>query len=209
MPRTSTDAATDDVLSTSERVYSWPARFYHWTVATLVIATIPIGFIMADRGEVKMPDGPEKAAFEATTNTMYSSHKLIGLVILALMLARITYRLTRGAPRSEPSLPGWQKGLSHAVHWSLYLLLILVPIGGYVGIMYYGATDIFGVKLPNFVTPNEPLSERIFKLHGLGATIIIGLITLHLAGAAYHGLVKGDGVVRRMWPGTTDPDAKV
>ena len=188
-------------LTTGERVYSPTARFFHWTVATLVLATAPIGYIMVDREDVKMDDGPAKVAFEATTNTMFSTHKAIGVAILLLMIGRWVYRLSHGAPRSEPSLPGWQKGLSHAVHWSLYLLLLAVPIGGYLGIAYGGYLDVFGVHLPSFgIGKNDALAESIFKVHGTAATIVLGLVAVHLAGSAYHGLVKGDGVVARMWP---------
>jgi cytochrome b561 len=188
-------------LVTEERVYSPVARFFHWAVATLVLVTAPIGFMMADRMDVKIADEAAKAAFEATTNAMYSWHKLIGVTILLLMIGRWTYRLVHGAPRSEPSLTAAQKGVSHAVHWSLYVLLLAVPIGGYLGIAYGGYLDVFGVRLPSFgIAQNEKLSESVLQLHGTAATILLGFVALHLAGSAYHSLVKGDGVVARMWP---------
>jgi cytochrome b561 len=189
MPRTDARPAA----TAAPLVYSPVARALHWTVALLVIITAPIGYIMADRGA--------RDIWDATTNQMYSTHKLIGLVILSLMIARWTYRLTHGAPASEPTLTSWQKGLSHAVHWSMYLLLLAVPIGGYLGIAYYPALDVFGVKIPGLVTPNEDLAKQIFKLHGAAATILLGLVGLHLGGAMYHAFVKGDGVLARMWPG--------
>ncbi len=202
MPRSET---VPDLNTTGERVYSPVARFFHWTVALLVLVTAPIGFVMVDREDVKIADETAKAAFEATTNAMFSWHKLIGITILLLMIGRWAYRLMHGAPRSEPSLPGWQKGLSHAVHWSLYVLLLAVPIGGYLGIAYGGYLDVFGVHLPGFGLPkDEKLAETIFKLHGTAATIVLGLIAVHLAGSAYHAFVKSDGVVARMWPSSTD-----
>lgn len=201
MPRS--DARNTPRPLDQPEVYSPIARAFHWSVAALVIITAPIGFIMVDREAAaeKMADGAEKAAFEATTNTMFSSHKLIGIVILTLMLARWAYRLTHGAPRSVPTIAAWQKGLSHAVHWSLYLLLVFVPIGGYLGIAYGGYLDVFGIHLPGFgIAKDEKLSELIFKLHGWGATVILGLVALHFAGAAYHTFGAGDGVLQRMWP---------
>ena len=144
-----------------------------------------------------------KAAFEATTNTMYSWHKLIGVLILTLMIARWTYRLTQGAPKSEPTLTPLQKGVSHAVHWSLYVLLLGVPIGGYLGIALYPALDVFGMKFPSFgIASDEKLAETVFKLHGWGATILLALVALHISGGLFHLFVKGDGVMARMWPGS-------
>lgn len=197
MPRADTSPnsnASKSIQPSAPLVYSPTARAFHWTVALLVLITAPIGFIMADRGA--------RNIWDATTNQLYSSHKLIGLIILALMIARLTYRLLHGAPASEPSLTSAQKGVSHAVHWTLYLLLIAVPVGGYLGISYYPALDVFGFKVPGLVTPNEAMAKEVFKMHALGALVLLGLIGLHLAGSAYHALVKCDGVLARMWPGS-------
>ncbi len=191
MPRS--DAATAKQSRFEPLVYSPAARAFHWSIAALVLITIPIGFIMTDRGE--------RNIWDATTNNLYSAHKLIGLVILTLMIGRWIYRLSHGAPASAPTLLSWQKGLSHAVHWSLYLLLILVPVGGYLGISYYPALDIFGVKLPGIVTPNEDTAKLIFKLHAAGATVVAGLIGLHLAGVVFHSFIQKDAILARMWPG--------
>ena len=189
MPRTETQTSA----VAKPLVYSPVARAFHWTVALLVIITAPIGFVMADRAAHDI--------FDATTDTMYSTHKLIGLTILALMIARLAYRLTQGAPPSEPTLASWQKGLSHAVHWTLYLLLIAVPIGGYLGISYGDYLDIFGVKIPGLVAKNEDMSKVIFKLHALGATVLLALVALHLAAVFHHAFNLCDGVLARMWPG--------
>jgi cytochrome b561 len=174
-----------------ELVYSPVARMFHWTVAALVLITAPIGFIMADRGRADI--------WDATTNTLYSTHKLIGLIILTLMIARWIYRLTHGAPPSYAGLTPAQKGMSHAVHWSLYVLLVAVPIGGWLGISYYPALDIFGFKVPGLVTPNEETAKQVLAAHGIGACVLLTLVGLHLAGAAYHALIKSDGVLGRMW----------
>jgi cytochrome b561 len=192
MPRS--DALPHSSIKHKQLVYSPVARALHWTIAALVLITAPIGFIMTDRGE--------RNIWDATTNNMYSTHKLIGLFILALMVGRWVYRLSHGAPPSEPTLTPAQKGLSHAVHWSLYVLLIAVPIGGFLGISYFPALDIFGVKLPALVSPNEDLAKQIFKIHGFAATVLLGLVVLHIAAALYHGFVKSDGVLARMWPGS-------
>jgi len=197
----SENAAAGETLT-----YSAPARFLHWSVAALVIAALPLGFIIADRYETNVPDGPGKAQFEATTELLSSSHKLIGLIILALMVLRLGYRLINGAPRPEPTLAGWEKGLSHAVHWALYLLLIVVPIGGYLGISYGDYLTIFGVKIPGLIAlhdgdNHDKISEMIFKYHGIGATVIMWLAGFHIVAALYHRLVKKDAVVARMAPG--------
>ena len=191
MPRT--DASPKTYPRSPALVYSPVARGLHWSVAVLVLVTAPIGLIMADRGA--------RDIWDATTNNLYSMHKLIGLTILALMIARLAYRVSHGAPPPEPTLTPVEKGVSTVVHWAIYLMLFAVPIGGYLGISYYPALDIFGVKVPGLVTPNEDTAKAVFKLHGLGAFVLLGLVALHIGAALMHGFVKKDGVLGRMIPG--------
>lgn len=175
--------------------YSAVAKFFHWTVAALVIVTIPIGLVMAERGRADL--------FDATTNNLYSTHKLIGLTILTLMVARLLYRLTAGAPPPSPTLSTAQRLVSSSVHWLFYVLLIATAIGGWLGISYFGALDAFGIKIPALVDKNEDMAKQIFVIHAIAAYTIIGLIGLHLAGALFHLIVARDGVFGRMWPGSS------
>lgn len=190
MPRTDTRMPP---RSRAHLTYAPTARLLHWSIAALVLITAPIGFIMADRGA--------RNIWDATTNTLYSSHKLIGLIILALMIVRIVYRLTQGAPEPEPTLTPVEKGVSEGVHWVMYVLLLAVPIGGYLGIAYYPALDVFGVKVPGVVTPNEDMAKIIFNLHSYAAIALLGLIAMHIGAALMHAFVKKDGVLSRMIPG--------
>jgi cytochrome b561 len=174
--------------------YSATAKFFHWTVALLVLVTVPIGVVMVARGQANI--------WDATTNALYSSHKLIGLAILALMVGRIAYRLAAGAPPPSPALSPAQRIVSSGVHGLLYVLLVGVAIGGWLGISYFGALDAFGIKIPSLfgVAKNEELAKQVFAIHAVGGLTIAGLVLLHVSGALYH-LIKRDGVFLRMWPG--------
>ena len=72
-------------------------------------------------------------------------------------------------PTSRPSRPG-RRAPSHATHWLLYLLLIAVPIGGWLGVSYYGARDVFGLfSLPALTAENQDTATKVFYYHFLGA----------------------------------------
>lgn len=185
-------------------VYSAAARHYHWWVAALILVQIPIGFYMVYRGNemvgVNDKGEPVKGVWDALTGTLYSSHKAIGILIFLIVLLRLGYRLTQGAPRPDPSVPAALTGISHLVHWSIYLLLIVVPIGGYLGISYGNYLDVFGIPLPALVPENKDMSEEIFEYHELGAKILLGLVAIHIGAALYHRFVRRDRVVERMLP---------
>jgi cytochrome b561 len=187
--------------------YTPTARALHWFVALLIFIQLPLGIYMSYRGN-EMPwvnDKGEamKGVFDDLTGYLYSSHKLIGLIMLALVVLRLAYRLTRGAPRPDPTVPRAFIGISHMVHWSLYLLLLAVPVLGYLAISYGDYLDVFGVHLPAVVAKNENMSKEVFGWHEIGAFLIIGFVTLHILAAIYHRFIRGDRVVERMLPKRT------
>src|SRR3974390_158501 len=87
-------------------VYTPLARRLHWWTVLLLAVQIPMGLYMTYRGGVlKLSD--------AVTDRLYSSHKLLGLLIFLLVAARLGYRLTHATPADEPTLLWWQKGAAH------------------------------------------------------------------------------------------------
>lgn len=189
-------------------VYAPAARRYHWLVAFLILIQFPIAFYMTYRG-YQMPAGVDDAGaakfgvWDEVTNTLYSSHKLIGIIIFSVVLLRLAYRLMNGAPRPDPSVPSAMIGISHGVHWSIYLLLLAVPIGGYIGTSYYGALNVFGIPFPAVTEKDQKFSETVMEYHELAAIILLSLVALHIAASIYHRFVRKDRVVERMLPKRT------
>jgi cytochrome b561 len=171
--------------------YSVAARRFHWWTVAFLAVQIPIGLAMVYRGK-------GLNVWDALTNWLYSTHKLLGLIILCVVVARLSYRLTKGAPADEPTLEPWQKGVSHATHWLLYLLLIVVPIGGYIGISLFPALDVHGFTLPAVASPDQQAAERVLFWHMVGAFTIVALAGMHVAAALFHYLIRKDGVLQRM-----------
>jgi cytochrome b561 len=184
-----------DIRGASAQVttYSTTARRFHWWTVAFLAVQIPVGLYMAYRGNTLN-------VWDGLTNALYSSHKLLGITILVLVLARLIYRLSHGAPPDEPTLTWWQKGAAHLNHWGLYLMLLVVPIMGYVGISLYPALDIFGLfSLPGIVAPNQDAAARVLYWHWVGAVAIVLLVGMHVGAALFHYLIRRDGVLQRMW----------
>lgn len=185
-------------------VYAPAARRFHWLVAFLVILQFPVGWYMMYRSE-EMPGVNDKGetvkgVWDGITDLFFSSHKTIGLTILLLMVLRLGYRLTHGAPKSDPSVPAALTGLGHLTHWALYLLLLAVPVLGYIGISYGNYLDVFGVHLPAVTIEDKKMSEEFFDYHHAGAIAVFAFAALHIVGALFHKLVRKDRVVERMLP---------
>jgi cytochrome b561 len=178
----------------ADLVYAPMARALHWLTVVAVAIMIPAGLYMVRRGNA--------TNFDATTNTLYATHKLAGFLVLWLVVARLVYRFTQGAPADEPTLAWWQKAAAHATHWGLYLLLLAVPMFGWLGASLYGARDtIIGVDLPAITVVNQDAAARAFATHYWAAMAMLALIAMHVGAAILHHFILGDGVLRRMLPG--------
>jgi cytochrome b561 len=177
-----------------EATYSTAARHFHWWTVALLAIQVPIGLYMVYRGAA--------TNFDALTGTLYDTHKSLGLLILALVVARLAYRLVHGGPGDEPTIAWWQKAASHATHWSLYLLLILVPLVGWLGISLYGARSVFGIAtIPPLAAENSEAAKTVLMLHRYLALLTVALIAMHVGAAVVlHYLIRGDGVLARMLP---------
>lgn len=195
MPRNdaaSTTKAPPQAVKPIVEVYSPAARMFHWITVALIALQVPIGFYMVYRGATLN-------IWDGLTNNLYSSHKLIGFIILWLMLARLYYRLSRGAPADEPTIEPWQKVVSHITHWAIYVLLILVPIGGWIGVSAYPATSIFELfSLPSIWSEDKKFAEMILAYHSQAAIVLCLLIAMHVGAALFHHLIRKDNVLRRM-----------
>ena len=175
-------------------LYSRTARFFHWSIVALIVVQAPLGVYMAYRGNTL-------EIWDALTGGLYTSHKLIGVTILVVVLCRLAYRLTHGTPADEPTIEPWQKIASHLNHWGMYVLLLCVPVAGYIGISLYPALDILGLfSLPGVVEPNREASATAFLVHRLLGRLLVLLVAIHVAAALFHYFIRKDNVLARMLP---------
>jgi cytochrome b561 len=168
------------------------SKLLHWVIAACVLITIPVAFWMSNTSN------------EALANNLFNLHKSIGALILVLMVLRVINRFVSGAPAPESNLEPWQRTVSSAVHGLLYVLLLLMPIVGYLANSAYGAgtpTPFFGLfSIPPIIGPNEALSERLFALHRYTGWLVTFLVVMHVGAALFHYFTRRDGVLQRMLP---------
>jgi cytochrome b561 len=175
-------------------IYKRTARVLHWVTVALVAVQLPVGLYMTYRGNTLN-------VWDKVTGGLYNGHKVIGVTILLVVLWRLAYRLTRGAPANEPTIEPWQQFASHLNHWGMYILLICAPFAGYIGISLFPALDIFGLfSLPGVVAPDKEAAKTAFAVHKLLVVLLVLLIAVHVAAALFHYFVRKDNVLGRMIP---------
>jgi cytochrome b561 len=83
----------------------------------------------------------------------------------------------------------------------MYGLLLAIPIGGWVGISMFGATNVFGLfDLPSIAAQNQETAKLVFFFHKVGAILLVLAIAAHIGAAIFHHFIRKDGVLRRMLP---------
>lgn len=164
--------------------WSLSSRIFHWISVLLLITT----WVMIELNE------------DATDFTYLDLHKAFGLSVLFWTIGRLINRLVTKAPADVP-MPKWQAKLSHLTHLVLYLLLIAMPLVGWLSSMYSGDdVNMFGLfHIPAFVAENADLSTTLEKVHkDIIWTILLVFTGLHILGALYHQFIKKDNLLRRM-----------
>jgi cytochrome b561 len=187
--------------------YDRLARLLHWTTVVLILLLALTGVAMTREL------APESwlARLRAPL-PLYDLHKTMGLLVLLLVLVRLVNRVLRGIPPSDPTLPGWQQRIAEFVHGWMYLLLVLVPVLGWLGISLFPALRLFGVvDVPGLAAPDRALSAGVLLAHAIAAFTLLALVGLHIAAALHHHFVRRDGLLRRMMPpsdGQPDRDSR-
>ncbi|WP_282096082.1 cytochrome b [Epibacterium ulvae] len=167
------------------------ARLMHWGMAVLVVGMVAIGFVMIQKG---LP--------RPVQNFLFITHKNLGVLMLVLIVVRMAYRWLRPPALAPVALPPVQRMAAHLSHLGLYLLLLIMPLAGYIRVRAGGFPIEFldRLDLPTLVPRSKELAAAAKAVHYYGSYALAGLILLHIAAAAYHGLIKRDGVMARMWP---------
>jgi cytochrome b561 len=169
--------------------YSLPLIGLHWLTLLLIIAAYVLASLLED-----MTLSPLKLQ-------LYSWHKWVGISVLFLLPLRLLSRFVDHFDHRF-QLTALEVKASSAVHGLLYLLLIAVPMFGWLHSSAAGFSVVwFGVlPLPDMVGKDKALAEIFKELHEGSVNLLVTLVVLHAAAALYHHHIRRDGVLARMVP---------
>jgi cytochrome b561 len=162
-------------------------RTLHWLTAAAVLVLLPLGLWLG----LSRPS--------LSTIWLYSLHKALGLLVLALVLLRLLWHRLSPPPAPLPGDRPWQGRLARAVHRAFYAVLILMPLAGWAGSSATGIDTVLpgGLVVPPIAPVSAALETVFFALHTVLAAVLAGLVALHLAGVVRR-VRSGDGTLRRM-----------
>lgn len=151
----------------------------HWLVAVLMGSQFLLSDgISAAWRAFRQAGAGSASGLAPVAGTLAWEHIIVGVLVLAFAVWRIAARLSRGAPGPAQGETALQVLASKVVHLGLYAVMVGLPVTGLLA--WYGQITTMG------------------DLHLLAKTAFIGLVALHVAGAAYNQWVLRNGLIGRM-----------
>ena len=182
--------------------YSKLAVVLHWLIAIGIFLNLKIGLGFDD-----LPKDKAAAAF--------ALHESIGISVLGLALLRLLWRIGHTPPAPLPSLKPLERRVSLGIHHLLYLLIVLIPLSGWLAASAHKDADghpmvLFGTvpwfNIPGFSHFADPARHQAHELlgsvHSACAWVLMGALVLHVAGALKHQFIGHEKMFQRMWFGS-------
>lgn len=170
--------------------YGWLSIGLHWVMLLLLVAVYACMELRSS-----FPKGSE------LREGLKTWHFMLGLSVLVLVSVRLMARFMGTTPIEQAGTPQWQKVLARLTYFALYVLMIGMPILGWVILSADGRSiPFFGLQLPPLVGESETVAEWAEEIHETAGTAGYFLVGLHAAAALFHHYVMRDNTLRRMLP---------
>lgn len=184
------------IRNTHDR-FGFLARLFHWLIFLLLIGSFSLAWSMGG------PLSPEKLK-------LISWHKWVGVTVFLVVILRLGWRIANRTPETPPGTPGWQRVAAGISHFLLYLILIALPVTGWVMSSAFNLPVVYLglIYLPGPFAGNEAVGETLEIVHEWLANVLLFLVAVHVLAALYHHLILKDDILRRMlpWPSRLKAD---
>jgi cytochrome b561 len=179
--------------------WGFPARLLHWLIATIIIGMLGLGFYTAEIvTDVYQQFG------------LVQIHKSWGFVVFCLVVIRVIWRLVNPSPDMPEHMPAHERALAHIGHYGLYVLMIVMPLSGWLMAsaselqeMYNIRNMVFGLfEMPDPIVPGDKALEEFFAtVHFWSAIAMLVFLVAHIGAALKHHFIDKDTILRRMVKG--------
>lgn len=172
------------------------ARLLHWVIALFIFAAMISGFIILNLV-------PEVDWHRTWWQTLMPLHKSFGIIALALSVARVLWAIAERTPRAPESLTPFERVSAKAAHYSLYVLILIVPLTGWASSSAVGApTRVFDlIPIPFLVEKTKANADFFYSAHEYLSYLITAIVLAHTGAALWHHFVKRDDVLMKIIKG--------
>lgn len=168
----------------------WPTavRLFHW---------LSVVFLLVIFALITLHENTDGAG-----GLYISLHKAFGICFFFWMVVRLANRVLHKHQQPKPiSAPRWQQLSASLVHSFLYVVLLMMPLTGFLMTQFAGRpTNMFGwFEIPLMLMPDREIGRILNQLHtDLIWTALVLLTVSHVGAALYHQFFKKDATLKRM-----------
>jgi len=139
--------------------------------------------------------------------TLTQWHKSFGITVLFLSVVRVIWRFTHQPPALPVGTPRFESMASHATHMLMYLLMVVIPLSGWVFVsvsplnletLLFGVIPWPHISFFSSLSDKEVLAAQAGLVHMWLANTLLLLALLHVCAAFFHQIVQRDGLLSRM-----------
>ncbi|MFC0400401.1 cytochrome b [Paraburkholderia rhizosphaerae] len=177
-------------MKSSAARYGSIAQFLHWATAIVVLVAFIYG-----------PGGSEQRVYSSMHEFDRRLHETLGLCVFALTLIRLLWRLLDTRPE-KPQIPRWMAGMATSIQWTLYLLLLALPLTAVTGAWLEGhpLTLISGHEIAPLLGTSHQAGAALASVHKWLGDAIMWVAGIHAFAALFHHLFLKDDVLISMLP---------
>lgn len=164
-------------------------RLLHWLIAILILGLIWLGWYMVDL-----------TYYDKWYNASLHYHKSLGILALALAIAKLGWHVYTPAPGPLADLQPWEKTGARLMHYLLWGMMLLIPVSGYLISTSAGKPiQLFNwFAIPAIVDVDEELRELAIDVHFYLAYATLFLAAGHAGAALKHHFINRDDTLKRM-----------
>ncbi|HEV7574765.1 MAG TPA: cytochrome b/b6 domain-containing protein [Caldimonas sp.] len=178
--------------------YTRTAIVLHWLIAALIVVNVGLAWSVDF-----LPDD--------WVRLVVDTHKSTGITVLGLVLLRLLWRVGHPPPALPVSLVRWQRATAYAAHGTLYALMLLLPLTGWLHDSAWkdAATHpmhwfgLFTWPRLGFITTIEPAAKESLHdvfgwIHTSFGYALYALLALHIGAALKHQFIDREPELQRM-----------
>lgn len=164
------------------------SKIFHWLMAIAILFMAGLGLTM-----INVRLSPMKLE-------LFIVHKSIGILLLAMVIARLYWRFVNPTPELPATMSAREKKFARLTHAWIYFLLICIPLSGWIissaanfPLKWFGLFEVPAIVAPDIIVEDYAKKAHMTLLILLGITILG-----HIVAALRHHILLGDNVLRRM-----------
>ncbi len=174
---------------TQHKEFGTIAKTFHWSIFLLFVFQFGIAIVMYG-----------VATKEYYPKDLFITHKSVGVLLFFIAVARLMWRKLNPPPPWPASITEFEKKAFRFLEISLYAVMFLMPLSGYLfsfasgfGFKFFGLFDV-----PDLIGKNATLAVFGKYLHRITAFIVVALVASHLSLILRHHFDSKDKFIDRM-----------